>query len=443
MARETLALARQAPAPDVDWGRVTRGINAAAPRAEPPRWRAWAAGALVAASAALAVWVLWRSPLQDQAPGIQVARAPEAPAAVPAPPTVPPPAPDAAPEPLPAVVESAALASSGMGSPLGAGARLGSGSSIRTRKSGTARVRLADASELLVLGASDVSLQAMSASDVVLGVREGAVAIHASHAARREFRVEAGSVSVRVVGTVFAVSQSSDRTIVAVEEGAVQVDWARGGLRVVAGERLVFEGGAMRVESLGEGDKRVFAALADEKAPAPRATVRVALKPAELKPAPAPEPVALPPPAPAPEAAPANAAPPPPAPEPELASSTAPPAETPAPPPPEGQAQGERGPEGTGWEEVPPDEAPADDAAFLQAAESARSAAACTELLDRLGHIAVDNIDKFQRGHARILRARCFAERGEWDRAMAEYWSYLQAFPAGPYSGEAERATHH
>ncbi|HVZ89391.1 MAG TPA: FecR domain-containing protein, partial [Polyangia bacterium] len=53
---------------------------------------------------------------------------------------------------------------------------------------------------------------------------------------QRTLTVRAGDVTVTVVGTVFTVERVADRVGVAVQRGAVRVDWKSGSTRVVAGQ---------------------------------------------------------------------------------------------------------------------------------------------------------------------------------------------------------------
>jgi transmembrane sensor len=53
----------------------------------------------------------------------------------------------------------------------------------------------------------------------------------------RSFSVRSGDVTVRVVGTTFAVEVVADRVGVSVEHGVVEVDWGLGRKQLVAGER--------------------------------------------------------------------------------------------------------------------------------------------------------------------------------------------------------------
>lgn len=119
------------------------------------------------------------------------------------------------------------------------GAELSGGDVLRTSLAGKAFVHLPDESHVRVAGGTQLALTRVDADDVALTLERGRVAVRASHAPRRGFVVHTGGMTVHVVGTVFAVSNSGDAMEVAVSEGRVKVDLPSGGaLMVGAGQRI-------------------------------------------------------------------------------------------------------------------------------------------------------------------------------------------------------------
>ena len=119
------------------------------------------------------------------------------------------------------------------------GAELSGGDVLRTSLAGKAFVHLPDESHVRVAGGTQLALTRADADDVALTLERGRVAVRASHAARRGFVVHTGGMTVHVVGTVFAVSNSGDAMEVAVAEGKVKVDLPNGdAVMVGAGQRI-------------------------------------------------------------------------------------------------------------------------------------------------------------------------------------------------------------
>jgi len=72
--------------------------------------------------------------------------------------------------------------------------------------------------------------------EALVELRQGEVVVDFEPSADvSSMRVEAGEVSVHVIGTRFSVNRSGDRVSVAVEEGAVEVRWPGGQLAVAQG----------------------------------------------------------------------------------------------------------------------------------------------------------------------------------------------------------------
>jgi transmembrane sensor len=69
-----------------------------------------------------------------------------------------------------------------------------------------------------------------------LRLERGRVKFEVTRRPERTFSVRAGSVTVSVIGTVFAIELVADRVGVSVDQGAVEVDWGVGHERLFAGE---------------------------------------------------------------------------------------------------------------------------------------------------------------------------------------------------------------
>lgn len=240
VAREALETAREAW-PVVEWratdevvgALVERRLAAAARR--PWLFKLTLAGA-VAAALVVGVFALGRQPSPGPAP---VAAVDEAPPMPPAGPTI---RVDRADGLMRVGAEAAAVTD---------GAELQSGDVLRTSLAGRAFVHLPDESHVRVAGGTWLALTRAEPGDVALTLERGRLAVRASHAARRGFVVHTGGLSVHVVGTVFAVSNSGDAMEVAVAEGKVKVELPSGdALMVAAGQRI-------RLDSRSEKPQRL------------------------------------------------------------------------------------------------------------------------------------------------------------------------------------------
>lgn len=102
-------------------------------------------------------------------------------------------------------------------------------------------LRFADGSTAVLLERS-TTLRPLDAQAGRLSVAlvRGAARFRVVPDRRRVFRVEAGAVSVEVLGTQFTVTRRSDRSDIAVEEGRVRVRWASGEALLGAGQRGTF-----------------------------------------------------------------------------------------------------------------------------------------------------------------------------------------------------------
>lgn len=96
---------------------------------------------------------------------------------------------------------------------------------------------LADGSQVSLLGAgSRVEVVQQSAQLVRTKLGAGAARFDVRHDPERVFEVESGEVKVRVLGTAFSLTREGSLTRVAVERGAVRVDWLGGEAFLSAGQ---------------------------------------------------------------------------------------------------------------------------------------------------------------------------------------------------------------
>lgn len=103
------------------------------------------------------------------------------------------------------------------------------------------RVQFIDGSSLLGQAGTRVEALAMTERDVVLRLAVGAIDVAVVPGGPRRWIVEAGTLSVEVVGTRFSVVRSSEQADVRVSEGAVLVRSAQledGVRRLLAGQEL-------------------------------------------------------------------------------------------------------------------------------------------------------------------------------------------------------------
>jgi ferric-dicitrate binding protein FerR (iron transport regulator) len=227
VAREALESAREAW-PVLDWQATDDAVGALVERKLAAKARRpWLFRmALVAAAAALVAGVFALTGAEASEPALAMAEA------------WPPPMPPAGPT---IRVESASgLTRLGREtSVVEGGAELSGGDVLRTSLAGKAFVHLPDESHLRIAGGTQLALTRVEPDDVALTLERGRLAVRASHTPRRGFVVHTGGMTVHVVGTVFAVSNSGDAMEVAVAEGKVKVELPDGdALLVGAGQRL-------------------------------------------------------------------------------------------------------------------------------------------------------------------------------------------------------------
>lgn len=99
-------------------------------------------------------------------------------------------------------------------------------------------VRFADGSTAVPSGGHEVSLAVVEDTPerVVVALTKGGARFDVLPRRDRVFAVQAGAVTVSVLGTAFSVERVADRVGVVVTRGAVQVDWGAGARRLAAGD---------------------------------------------------------------------------------------------------------------------------------------------------------------------------------------------------------------
>lgn len=392
----TLSTARDAQTP-VRWSAVDDGVRAAAERhfakAFRPRWVAVAlAGG--AAFAAIAVAVLWnaRTTPMPEAPVVaeHLATTPLAPAAI-------------------STVEQSIEAERSRDdarAALSPGDGIREGDRLHTGRRGALMVRLPEKSRLHLAAESSLMISQATHDAVALKLERGRITSQATHNPQRAFRVEAGGVTVHIVGTIFSVAILPRGIEVSVAEGRVRVEQGERSVFVSSGERVRVKGELSKPEPMTASERVVFEPFG-LVAPVKRHNA----SPPALRP-PAEQPVNTP-------SAPITATPPP-APAPAVSTPVAP-----TEPPPEVRRT-DALPETT-------------EGIFLHRAEASLSNGSCEKFLEGLKELAAHNDDRESKSKARILRARCYDDRLKPDLARLEYQKYLEEFPSGPFNREARR----
>lgn len=218
--------------------RLADAADAQAARRFGPWWRHLLAPRLVLAVAAAALALIAAS-LLTGAPG-------QPPALLQSPITAAPPTAPPAPTP---VALSATVTSARKATAAGAAATkaqaLGEGATLATERGGSLWVRLPDGSRAGLTAASQVRLVTLTARTLTLELAHGSLALVVPHREDRLLVVRAGEVQVKDLGTRFLVSQTPERTLVAVEEGEVEVTTPAGVRVVRAGRAVTWSGGRL------------------------------------------------------------------------------------------------------------------------------------------------------------------------------------------------------
>ena len=205
------------------------------------------AGALGVVLVAVAAWLLASATPQPQAP--VAIPTPSLPAPSPLPPApvplpVPNPAPVAVAVAAPAKKLSATVASAKK-STTGKAQVLAEGTTVSTQKGGSVWMKLPDGSRAGLTAASEVKLATLEEKQLTIELAHGSLAMVVPHREDRVLTVRAGELEVMDLGTRFLVSRDQQRTLVAVEEGKVQVTTPNGTREVLANHAVSWSNGQL------------------------------------------------------------------------------------------------------------------------------------------------------------------------------------------------------
>ena len=110
---------------------------------------------------------------------------------------------------------------------------------VTTRDGERREVRLADGTQVVVAGATRLSIDPAARR---AQLDEGEATFSVAHDPARRFVVRLGDATVTDVGTVFDLRRRDGRSVVAVAQGEVRVDGVGAPVEVTAGRRLRFAG---------------------------------------------------------------------------------------------------------------------------------------------------------------------------------------------------------
>ncbi len=142
-------------------------------------------------------------------------------------------------QPVKALVASARKAKTGNSALLKA-QTLETGARVSTETGGSLWLQLPDGTKAGLTGATDVQLAKLDDKTLTLDVTRGSLAMVVPHREDRVLTVRAGDVEVKDLGTRFLVSREVARTVVAVEEGSVEVKTPTSTRVVTAGHAVAW-----------------------------------------------------------------------------------------------------------------------------------------------------------------------------------------------------------
>jgi transmembrane sensor len=116
---------------------------------------------------------------------------------------------------------------------------LSAGIAVATRAGERRTVRLADGTEIVVAGATRLSIDPAARR---AELDEGQATFSVTHDPTRRFVVRLGQATITDVGTVFDLRRRDGRSVVAVAQGEVRVEGVGAPVEVTAGRRLRFAG---------------------------------------------------------------------------------------------------------------------------------------------------------------------------------------------------------
>ncbi|MFO0599666.1 MAG: FecR domain-containing protein [Myxococcaceae bacterium] len=122
---------------------------------------------------------------------------------------------------------------------------LDEGAVVSTQSGGSLWMQLPDGSRAGLTSASEVTLAKLEKDTLTLDVNKGSLALVVPHREDRVLTVRAGELEVKDLGTRFLVSRESSHTVVAVEEGVVEVKSPAGVKQVRAGHAVTWREGKL------------------------------------------------------------------------------------------------------------------------------------------------------------------------------------------------------
>ena len=122
---------------------------------------------------------------------------------------------------------------------------LAEGSTISTQSGGSVWLKLPDGSRAGLTATSEVKLSTLEAKQLTLDLNKGSLAMVVPHRLDRVLTVRAGDLEVKDLGTRFLVSRDANRTLVAVEEGKVEVKTPGGTREVTANHAVTWSNGQL------------------------------------------------------------------------------------------------------------------------------------------------------------------------------------------------------
>ncbi len=122
---------------------------------------------------------------------------------------------------------------------------LAEGATVTTQKGGSVWLKLPDGSRAGLTATSELKLHTLEEKQLTLELTRGSLAMVVPHREDRVLTVRVGELQVIDLGTRFLVSRETNRTLVAVEEGKVQVNTPSGSREVSANHAVSWSNGQL------------------------------------------------------------------------------------------------------------------------------------------------------------------------------------------------------
>jgi ferric-dicitrate binding protein FerR (iron transport regulator) len=119
------------------------------------------------------------------------------------------------------------------------------GAVVATQSGGSVWMQLPDGSRAGLTSATEVKLVTLESAHLALDIEKGSLALVVPHKEDRLLTVRAGDLVVKDLGTRFLVSREPTHTVVAVEEGVVEVNTPAGAKVVKAGHAVTWRDGKL------------------------------------------------------------------------------------------------------------------------------------------------------------------------------------------------------